>query len=228
MISLEQDLQLLKSELVQMWQLVIGQLEKSRLALLEFDKDLARQVKANEKRVDAYELKLDMDCENILMLKNPVAIDLRFVLSVLKINYNLERIGDYANSFAKVAEKMEVPLNQDIIEGAHLPEMYFIAQSMLQESLNAFEAEDSKMVNGLFLKDKKLDDLNNAAVSVIEILMKANPDQIPSLLEAFTIVKKLERTGDHILNVAEELIFFFEATVVKHKKLSKKKKPGSA
>ena len=85
---LEIELQNLKSDLLEMWYLVISQLEKSRDALINFDKNLATEIHVNEKRVDSYELKMDQDCENILALYSPVAVDLRFVLAVLKINYN--------------------------------------------------------------------------------------------------------------------------------------------
>ncbi|HEV2355392.1 MAG TPA: PhoU domain-containing protein, partial [Puia sp.] len=93
MAQIETELQLLKSEVVNMWTLVNSQLNKARLAFINFDKDLAREVVLKEKRVNGSELKIDRDCENIFALFCPVAIDLRFLLAVLKINTNLERIG---------------------------------------------------------------------------------------------------------------------------------------
>ena len=204
-----------------MWNLVISQMEKARLALVNGDKNLAREVRMNERRVDAFELKLDMDSENVLMLKNPVAIDLRFILSVLKINYNLERIGDYANAIAKVAEHSEGPMPDDILQATHLPEMFFVAQTMLQESLSSFEKGDREHVNTIFGMDEKLDKNNNNANNIIAALISEKPKEILTILEALTIMRKLERTGDHILNVAEELVFYFDAIVIKHSKLHK-------
>jgi len=139
MSHLDTNLDQLKNDLIQMWNLVSSQMEKARLALINNDKDLAHEVRANEKMVDAFELKIDMDCENIIMLQNPVAIDLRFLLSVLKINYNLERIGDYANAIAKSAEHTEKPWPASVFEESRVPEMFYVAQSMIQESLAAFE-----------------------------------------------------------------------------------------
>jgi len=202
-----------------MWSLVINQMEKARLALINGDKNLAREVRVNEKRVDVFELKIDMDSESILLLKNPVAIDLRFVLSVLKINYNIERIGDYANAIAKVAENLSGPIPEDILQSTHLPEMFFTAQTMLQESFNAFEKSDRTHVNLLFAMDEKLDKPNRIANTVIGKLLRDRPEDTMMLLEALAIIRKLERTGDHILNIAEELIFYFDANVVKHKKM---------
>jgi phosphate transport system protein len=221
MTIIDTNIQQIKSDLIQMWTLVINQMEKARLALINGDKSLAREVRMNEKRVDAFELKLDMDSENVLMLKNPVAVDLRFILSVLKINYNLERIGDYANAIAKVAEHADGTMPEYIIKETHLPEMFFVAQSMLQESLKAFEKTDRAHVNTLFNMDAKLDKNNNNANVTIAKLVKDHPDHTLLILEALTVIRKLERTGDHILNIAEELIFYFDAEVVKHSKLHK-------
>ena len=223
MSHLEIDLEQLKNDLIQMWNLVANQMEKARLAMINGDKDLASEVRANEKLVDAFELKIDMDCENIIMLQNPVAIDLRFLLSVLKINYNLERIGDYANAIAKSTEHSEKPWPTDIIDEIKIPEMFFIAQNMIQVSLASFEKGDRKLVKGLFGMDDKLDKINNSINPIVCKLIKEKQDDIPMLLDAFSIIRKLERAGDHITNIAEELIFYYDVVVVKHSKLNKKK-----
>jgi phosphate transport system protein len=220
---LERALNQLRTDIIQMWNLVIGQMEKSRLAVLESNKSLAKEVRLNEKRVDAFELKIDMDSENILMLKNPLAIDMRFVISVLKINYNLERIGDYANTIAKIAEKIEEPLSAESISRTHISEMYFVVQSMLQDSLNAFENQDKELAMNLFKLDTKLDKYNSDANDAIEGLIKQDTEHVAKYLDVFTVIKKLERAGDHVLNIGEELIFLFEAIVIKHNKLNKKK-----
>jgi phosphate transport system protein len=223
MSHLEKDLEQLKNDIIQMWNLVSSQIEKSRLALVNGDKDLAKEVRANEKLVDAFELKINMDCENIIMLQNPVAVDLRFLLSVLKINYNLERIGDYANAIAKSADHSEKAWPSEMVDEIKIPEMFFIAQSMIQESLASFEKGDRKLVKTLFGMDEKLDKINNDVTPIICKLIKENPDNIPMLLDAFSIIRKLERAGDHITNIAEELVFYFDAIIVKHSKLQKLK-----
>ncbi|HEU0226176.1 MAG TPA: PhoU domain-containing protein, partial [Arachidicoccus soli] len=94
MAQIESEILQLKEEVINMWVLVNAQLRKAKLAMIDFDKDLAWEVIVKEKRVNGYELKIDRDCENILAIRTPVAVDLRFVLAVLKINNNLERIGD--------------------------------------------------------------------------------------------------------------------------------------
>jgi len=218
MSQLETAVQQLKNDLIRMWNLVISQMEKSRLAILEADKGLAHEVRVNEKKVDAYELKIDMDSENILLLKNPVASDLRLVISVLKINYNLERIGDYANTFARIAEKIEEPWPEEVFRRTHIPEMYYIVQSMLQESLQALQQQDKKLVKELFLSDKKLDRYNEEANQAVSTLIREHPEHTHDYLEAYTVMRKLERAGDHVLNIGEELVFLFDAIVIKHNK----------
>jgi phosphate transport system protein len=221
MTHLETDLAQLKVDLIQMWNLVNSQMEKARLAMINGDRDLAREVRANEKMVDAFELKIDMDCENIIMLQNPLAIDLRFLISVLKINYNLERIGDYANAIAKSVEASEKDWPVSYIEEVHIPEMFFLAQTMIAQSLDAFDTSDRKQTKGLFTLDQKLDKINNECIGIITKLIRENIDDTPLLLDTFSIIRKLERAGDHIKNIAEELIFYFDAIVVKHSKLKK-------
>src|SRR5216684_6394240 len=115
MAQLETELQSLKAEAINMWSLVNSQLSKARQAFITFDKDLAREVVLKEKRVNGSELKIDRDCENIFALFCPVAIDLRFLLAVLKINSNLERIGDIAEGIAKYIIDADGPFSDEMV-----------------------------------------------------------------------------------------------------------------
>ena len=116
MTHLETELKNLKSELLIMWGLVASQMSKSLEALVNDNKELASEVVITEKRINSFELKIDRDCENIIALYNPVAVDLRFVLATLKINTNLERIGDIARSTAKFVIKSKGPYQANILE----------------------------------------------------------------------------------------------------------------
>ena len=98
---IEKELENLKDEVLEMWTLVYSQLNRAGEALLSLDKDLAREVIYREKRVNAFELKIDSDCEDIIGLYTPVAVDLRFVLAMLKINTNLERIADFCEGMSR-------------------------------------------------------------------------------------------------------------------------------
>src|ERR1700744_781685 len=131
MAQIENELQLLKTEAVNMWTLVNSQLNKARQAFLNFDKDLAREVVLKEKRVNGSELKIDRDCENIFALFCPVAIDLRFLLAVLKINTNLERIGDIAEGIAKYIIDADAPFSDEILKVSRVLPMYDEALAVL-------------------------------------------------------------------------------------------------
>src|SRR5579859_4511979 len=157
MAQIETELQLLKVEVNNMWALVQSQMTNARLAFLNFDKDLARAVVQKEKRVNGSELKIDRDCENIFALFCPVAIDLRFLLAVLKINSNLERIGDIADGIAKYILSAEAPFKEGLLKGSHILEMYEEAISILEDTQSAFEKEDTILARGVFKKDEFLD-----------------------------------------------------------------------
>jgi len=224
MTHLETELRQLKNDLLEMWSIVISQIEKSKAAVENFDKDLVKEVKANEKRVDSFELKIDMDCENLIALENPVAVDLRFVLSVLKINYNIERIGDYANYIANVIKKQPLPFDKDIITATRILEMFDIAHLMLVEAYESFEREDNKRILNIFEMDERMDEINKGSIAVLSEFIAKNPKEGKQYLELFGIIRKLERVGDHLENISEEMIFFMEAKIIKHKKLQKNKK----
>src|SRR6202043_3621866 len=145
MTQLETELQFLKNEIINMWGLVKSQLEKAKISMLTFDKDLAREVVLKERRVNGSELKIDRDCENIFALLTPVAVDLRFVLAVLKINSNLERIGDIAEGVAKYILSADKPFNQELLRMTETISMYDEAINMLEDTLSAFEKEDTSL-----------------------------------------------------------------------------------
>lgn len=225
MTHLDEELKQLKSELTSMWDLVIQQLKKTQEAQLNFDKDLAREVIFNEKRVNAHELTLDRDCENIFALFNPVAVDLRFVLAVLKINSNLERVGDIAEGISRYVLEVETPFNVYLMKELQLIEMYDAANSMLSDVLEAFEKEDTKLARSVFKKDELLDKINNKINNVAtNYILNNNTDKskISQCLYVLTIIKRLERIGDQTKNIAEEIIFYIEAKVLKHKGRNKK------
>ncbi len=217
MTHLDTELKLLRAELNEMWMLVIRQMNKSKSALSLFDKDVATDVDINEKRVNVYELKIDRDCENILALYNPVAIDLRFVLAVLKINYNLERIGDYAQGIALIIKEFDQPFQKDLFDKTGVIQMYEECIAMLCDTLDSFETENNQTARAIFGRDEKLDTINRKANSVIADYIKMNPKEIEHGLSMLSIIRRLERVGDQTKNIAEEIIFYIEAKVLKHR-----------
>ncbi len=216
MSHLDVEIKRLKGEVIEMFDLVCLQMKKTYEALSVMDKELAREVNNNEKRVNALELKIDKDCENIFALFNPVAIDLRFVLAVLKINYNLERIGDIADGISRYVIDAKAPFDKELMKQTRLDEMFAMSMQMLSDVETAFDHEDTKLSRGIFQKDDLLDEINRNANGVIEAFIRANPELIAQSLHIVSTIRKLERTGDQIKNVAEEIIFYMEAKVLKH------------
>ncbi|HVS95484.1 MAG TPA: phosphate signaling complex protein PhoU [Puia sp.] len=217
MAQIETELQLLKTEAINMWTLVNSQLSKAQQAFLNFDKDLAREVVLKEKRVNGNELKIDRDCENIFALFCPVAVDLRFLLAILKINNNLERIGDYAEGIAKYIIDAEAPFSEEMLRITRILPMYEEAVNMLEDTQVAFEKEDTILARRVFKKDDLLDEVNKRSHHVLELHLKDHPEDVSQALWLLSIIRRLERVGDQTKNIAEEIIFFLEAKVLKHR-----------
>lgn len=216
MSHLDVEIKRLKGEVIEMFDLVCLQMKKTYEALSVMDKELAREVNNNEKRVNALELKIDKDCENIFALFNPVAIDLRFVLAVLKINSNLERIGDIADGISRYVMDTNEAFDKELLAVTKLNEMFRMSIQMTDDVKKAFDHEDTKLARGIFQKDDFLDDINGNANRVIETFIKSKPEKTSQGLHIISTIRKLERTGDQIKNVAEEIIFYLEAKVLKH------------
>lgn len=219
---LDNEIQQLKGEVISMWEMVLSQLQKAEEALKNMDRDLAREVILTEKRVNAFELKIDRDCEDILALFAPVAIDLRFILAVLKINMNLERTGDIAEGIGKFVVDIRHDFDVRLLEITRVLEMYQQGNEMIIDVMNAFEEEDTSLARKVFKKDDLLDEINKNAAAIVANFIKDNPSKIESALYILSTIRKLERVGDQAKNMAEEIIFYSEAKVLKHKPKNKK------
>src|SRR5688572_11514699 len=206
MTHLDIEIKKLKTDMSEMFGLVYSQLEKARQALVEFDQDLAREVRVNEKRVNSFELKLDRDCENIIALMNPVAIDLRFVLACLKINSNLERIGDIAEGICQFVLNIRLELEKDLMQTTRIVEMFEISEKILNEVMEAFDKEDTSIARSVFKMDEILDEINLQANTSVAEFIRQHPDRINQSLYLLSAIRKLERVGDQCKNVAEEII----------------------
>src|ERR1044072_8822984 len=136
MRHVDTEIHLLREEIIELHRMARTQVVKCRTALLNFDRDLAKEIVATEKRVNALELKIDRDSENILALFNPVAVDLRFILAVLKINTNLERIGDHAEGIARYVLDLEKTTDAELMEKFRIEEAFATGVSMIDDSLN--------------------------------------------------------------------------------------------
>lgn len=226
MTHLDIELRSLKNDILEMFILVLNQMEKSKDALVYLEKDLAREIMVNEKRVNGFELKIDRDCENVIALFNPVAVDLRFVLACLKINSNLERVGDIADGIARFVLDIKLEPEKKLVEVTRLNEMFDVGYAILTDVMHAFDKEDTQLARSVFKKDETLDEININANAAVAEFIRSTPDRINQSLYILSTIRKLERVGDQCKNIAEEIIFYIEAKVLKHKSLSQKQDSG--
>jgi len=216
MEHLKSELDSLRAELTQMYTLVHNQLEKAQDVFLENKTSLIKEIASTEKLVNAKELQIDSRCETILALFTPVAVDLRFVLSALKINTNLERIADIADGVSRMVVHSKVSFDKNLLVKIQAKEAFSQALAMFTCLEQAFEKEDTLLARDIFSKDKVIDQIMNNATGIAEEYSKDSPENLLQAIPLLSIMKMLERTGDHLKNIAEEIIFYAEAKVLKH------------
>jgi phosphate transport system protein len=206
---------------LEMLALCKSQLEKAREAFINNDSDLAEEVLYRETHINALDLKIEKDCERFLALYNPVATDLRFIIAVLKINYELERIADHAFNISKYVVENDKKIAPHLLKVLEFDKMYETIDTMMDHITFAYTEKDVKTARKVFKKDKVLDKININSFKIIEEAIIKDHKVIHDALLVFSVVKKLERVGDLIKNVAEEIIFYIDAEVLKHKKKKK-------
>lgn len=214
---IDTELKLIQSEVIRMWTLVYDQIDRTKQAVLGLDKNIAQQVSIRERLVDAFELKIDSEIEDFIALYTPVAIDLRFVLAMLKINNDLERIGDYAYSIARfVRETDAVKLDAELVRRLRLEQMFSVVLEMMSGLKQSLEEMDPAHAVSVIAMDDTLDEVKSASDGILVEYAKKDSDAIPLLMGLGSIFRKLERAGDHLTNIAEEIVFFIDAKVIKH------------
>lgn len=213
----ESELEVLKGDFIKLWELASSQLKASMQALTNMDKKKAEEIILLEKNVNTLELKIEKDCENIIALHNPVAIDLRFILALIKINSNLEKAGDIASRIAKFIVKFGDPFYNDLIAKTHTLEMFEEACDLFDDTLLAFKSNDTQKARDIFRRDEYINDINKKAFLNVIDSIKENPEEIEKYLKMLTLVRRIEKAGDISKNIAEEIIFYLEAKVLRHK-----------
>ena len=215
----EKELISLREEVSEMWRLVLSQLEKCRQAYLSGDMELAREVVSREKRVNTFELKIDSDCENYIALFAPVAVDLRLVLSLIKISGTLERIGDFAEGIARhvISDNCRM-LAETLKDDLNISAMFDTVISMLSDSYVALESENTKLSGRIMQKDEEVDALYREAINSLSSYVEKNPSHSRCILETMLVIRKIERIGDHCNNIVEEIVFYIDAKILKHSK----------
>lgn len=214
---IDDELTKLNAGVLEMWSLVGEQIKAVCEAVKTADVDKAWEVLMREKRVNASDLKIDCDVEDFLVLYNPVAIDLRFVLAIYKINADLERIGDFAENIARfVIRTGKDGVDASLLKALRFDEMVAQIAKMLDTARLAMEKKDLKLANSVFEMDDLVDKINIEATGILSNYVRQNPEKTEMAMELKTVIVRLERAGDHINNLAEEIVYYVDAEVLKH------------
>jgi len=212
---LDEHIEKLKTRVIKMCSLVDEQVQSAIKSVEEENLELAQQVIEKDTKVDKYDNKIDKICQKIFALTQPVAMDLRLIMSSLTINNNLERIGDIAVNIAEYAimiKKKPAFLNQ-----TNLEEMFKVSKQMLKDAIDAYIGGNETLAKSVIESDNKLDQLNFDNHKILIDIMKQNPDNIEPGIALLVMSRQLERLGDHCTNIAEDVFFIVEARLVKHK-----------
>jgi phosphate transport system protein len=204
----------LRRNLILMGGEVERQIQRSIEALTDVDAEKAAAVIEADGEIDRMEMVIEEQAVQLLALQQPVASDLRFLIAALKINNDLERIGDHAVNIAEGAQRLsgQKPFKPFI----DIPYMAEVAMAMLKQSLDAFVNRDAVLAKKVIKKDDILDDKNVSIIRELLTYMAEYPNLITYFLELISISKNLERVGDLATNICEDTIFIAEARWVKH------------
>lgn len=211
----EQDLESLKQLLLSMGSLAEAAVREATEALLQRDDERVAVVRARDNVIDR--LELDVDAAAISLLSRaPLATDLRAVTVAMKVSQNLERVGDEATKIAKRAHELnaEPPL-KDMVDIAGLSQA---ALALLKAALDAFVQRDTVTAREIITRDKAVNALNKAIHQELLERMMADREVIPRCLNLMVVAKALERVGDHAANIAEEIVFLYQAQDIRHAK----------
>ncbi len=204
----------LRSNLIKMGSLVDEQLDLSFRALHDGDTQATSKVFGTEKKVNDFDNLLDREVDEIMALEQPVAADLRLVLSAIKINHELERIGDVA---VNIAQRVEPLKNYpDLVRRTAILDMGDVARLMVHDSIDAFIHADAELARRICRQDDVVDEMNRQKFRFVIGEMKGNPELIEPGAHLIVALKHIERVADHATNVAEDVVFLVDAKIIKH------------
>ncbi len=209
------ELEELNEKLLQMGGLVESAIHRSVSSLIEQDRDLAEGVIRDEPAINRIEMEIDGLATRLLALRQPVARDLRLLTAALKINTDLERIGDLA---VHVAERSLSLMHHPLVKPmTDIPKMASLVQSMLLKCLDAFVQGDSELARSVLMSDDEVDRLRDAVYAELLDLMQRDPSVLTAAIDLMFIARNLERIGDHATNIAEDVVFLVKGVDVRHR-----------
>jgi phosphate transport system protein len=209
-----EELEKLKKNIVQMTDLVISQITMATAALEKNDLELCRIVKSRDKEIDAYENLIQAQCENLFALFQPVAVDLRYIMSAMMVNSQLERCGDIAVNIVQRVQKTADQRN--LIMESHILDMLREAQAMTQQAIASFLNSDTALARKVIENDSVVDNYNKQIFLDLVERMKADPGVVEAGAHLIVLSRQIERMADHATNIAEDVVFLIEAQIIAH------------
>jgi len=210
----DEELNLLKEKLLSMASLAETMIYKAVKSLSERNETLFEVVNQGEKKVNYLQIEIDELCLKLLALKQPMATDLRFITSAMKINSELERIGDLAVNIIQRAEVLiKQPQLKPLID---IPRMAELTQKMVKDSLDAFIKRDADLARSILTRDDEVDGLKDQVFRELLTFMLSDQSTIPRALELILVSRHLERIGDHATNIAEDVIYLVQGKDIRH------------
>ena len=215
-IHLQRELESLKKRILSLGAMVEERVRNVIKALETRDAEIAEKIVHSDWEVDEFEVEIEEECLKILALHQPVAIDLRFISAVIKINNDLERIGDEAVNIAErvayISKRtpVTVPVNYSLMAEK--------TEAMLKDSLDALVNLDADLANKVRLADDEVDDMHVENYDKVKAAIKVQPERVGYLINLLQISRHLERIADHATNIAEEVIYMVEGVIHRHKK----------
>ncbi len=210
----EEELENLRNRLLEMSGLVEDSVYRSVQSLIEKDEAAAQQVLQNEARINRMEIEIDELATSLLARVQPMATDLRFITAAIKINNDLERMGDISvNIVRRTLSLMREPMPKELVD---IPHMATIAQSMIRKSLDAFVRKDAELARSILTSDDVIDQLRDSVYEELISLMERDPTTVRQSINLMFIARALERLADHATNIAEDVLFLVEGVEVRH------------
>ena len=210
----QEELELLKTRLLEMGGLAEDRVRSAVRALVERDYATVERVLVSDEAINKLHIEIDDRCFKLLALHQPMAVDLRAIVSAVKINTDLERVGDLAINIAEaVGRYLQHPPVKELID---IPRMALIAQNMLRDALDAFVRRDTVLAQQVLDADDALDALKTQVFRELLTYMLQDPQKIEPALDLILVSRHLERIGDHATNIAEDVIFMVSAKDVRH------------
>lgn len=212
---LEMDIEQIKIKMFEMADLAMEAIKLSVDSLKNADLELAKKIIKDDTRMDKLELEIDDDCIRLIVTRQPAASDLRFALSMLKINTDVERIGDIATNIAREVLKINgTPLIKPLLD---IPRMADIAVRMIRQAFEAISEKNVEKAKEVIIMDDEIDELNMQIYRVLFTYMAESSRNISQSLSLILVARALERAGDHAKNIAERAIYYIQGEDIRHR-----------